>query len=92
MSEEGFLKEGRAKGREITCQFWTLNTIYLLAIIDQNWIQETRTSIVVLSIVLWMSLATCQEKCRKEMSHLQTVLVAVLIRCIFMQEFRGNIS
>lgn len=65
MSKEGFLKEGRAKGREITCQFWTLNTIYLLAIIDENWIQETRTSVVVLSIVLWMSLATCQEKMQK---------------------------
>jgi len=62
MSEEGFLKKQRVKSREITCQFCTLNTINLLAMIAENWLQGNRTSVVVLPVVLWMCLATCQKK------------------------------
>lgn len=44
MAKEGFLKEERVKERETACQFGTLNTVYALAMIAENCIQETRTS------------------------------------------------
>lgn len=67
------------KVREITCQFWALNANYLLAMRAENWVQENRISVVVLPIVLWISLAFCQEQLRKEMNHLLIDLVSVLI-------------
>lgn len=68
-----------AEVREVNCQFWALNTNLLLAMTAENWIQENRISVVVLPIVLWISLAFCQDQLRKEMNHLLIDLVAVHI-------------
>lgn len=68
-----------AEVREVNCQFWALNTNLLLAMTAENWIQENRISVVVLPIVLWISLAFCQDQLRKEMNRLLIDLVAVHI-------------
>lgn len=62
MGKEGFLRERRAKGREISCQFRNLDTIQLVAMTSEIRIQETKSYVVVLLITLCMSPAIYQEK------------------------------